>query len=226
MNERFGDALRRTGARRVEPTDFFETEALRCEYRLVAGLDEAGRGPLAGPVVAAAVIWPRHCKLPGLNDSKQVPEPLRERLYGEIARLAVGAGIGVASEREIEALNILEATRLAMCRAIQALVPKPDFLLLDALLLPSVPLPQRAIIKGDSLSVSIAAASILAKVSRDRLMRDYDRRHPEYHFKINKGYATPEHLRLLARHGPCEAHRRTFVPVKSRGANDPREQPE
>ena len=210
----------------MEPTDFFETEALRCEYRLVAGLDEAGRGPLAGPVIAAAVILPRHCRLSGLNDSKQVPEPVRERLFGEIVRQAVGVGIGAASEREIDALNILEATRLAMGRAIQALIPKPDFLLLDALLLPSVPLPQRAIIKGDTLSVSIAAASILAKVSRDRLMRDYDLRYPQYHFKVNKGYATPEHLRLLARHGPCEAHRRTFTPVKSLGADGDRERTE
>lgn len=210
----------------MEPTDFFETEALRCEYRLVAGLDEAGRGPLAGPVVAAAVIWPPHGRLRGLNDSKQVSEPERDRLFEEIVRRAVGVGIGAASEREIEALNILEATRLAMCRAIQALTPKPDFLLLDALLLPAVPLPQRAIVKGDTLSVSIAAASILAKVSRDRLMRDYDRRYPLYRFNINKGYATPEHLRLLAEHGPCDAHRRTFTPVKCLGSSDRRERTE
>lgn len=210
----------------MEPTDFFEMEARRCGYRLVAGLDEAGRGPLAGPVVAAAVILPRRCVLPGLNDSKQVAEPERERLYEEIARRALGVGVGVATEREIDDMNILEATRLAMGRAIQTLAPPPDFLLIDAVILPSVRLPQRAIIKGDGLSVSIAAASIMAKVSRDRLMRDYDLRYPQYHFKVNKGYATPEHLRLLARHGPCEAHRRTFTPVKSLGADGDRERTE
>jgi len=197
----------------VELTEFFETEARRCGYRFVAGLDEAGRGPLAGPVVAAAVILPRRCPLTGLQDSKQVAEPERDRLYGEIARRALGVGIGVATAREIDAMNILEATRLAMGRAIQALAPSPDFLLIDAVMLPSVRVPQRAIIKGDGLSVCIAAASIMAKVSRDRLMRDYHRRYPQYNFQAHKGYPTSEHLRLLATHGPCAIHRRTFHPV-------------
>ncbi|TAJ30504.1 MAG: ribonuclease HII [Nitrospirae bacterium] len=197
----------------VEPTDFFETEARRCGYRRVAGLDEAGRGPLAGPVVAAAVLLPRRCELPGLNDSKQVAEAERERLYDAITRRAVGIGIGLADAYEIDALNILEATRLAMRRAIQALTLPPDFLLIDAVLLSSVPLPQRAIIKGDGLSVSIAAASIMAKVTRDRLMLECHRRYPQYNFHIHKGYPTPEHLRLLAEHGPCEIHRRSFRPV-------------
>lgn len=197
----------------MEPTDFFETEARRCGYRWVAGLDEAGRGPLAGPVVAAVVLLPRRCVLRGLNDSKLVPEPERERLYREIVGQALGIAIGCATEREIDELNILEATRVAMCRALQALVPSPDFLLIDALTLPSVRLPQRPIIKGDGFSVSIAAASIVAKVSRDRLMRGYHRRYPRYRFHMHKGYATPEHLRLLARHGPCEAHRQSFRPV-------------
>jgi ribonuclease HII len=197
----------------VEPTDFFETEARRRGYDFVAGLDEAGRGPLAGPVVAAVVLLPRRCPLKGLNDSKQVAEPDRERLYVEIVRRARGIAIGCATEREIEILNILEATRLAMCRAIQALAQVPDFLLIDALTLPSIRVPQRPIIKGDGFSVSIAAASIMAKVSRDRLMRDYHRRYPQYNFRSHKGYSTPEHLRLLAKHGPCEAHRYTFRPV-------------
>jgi ribonuclease HII len=197
----------------VEPTESFEAEARLCGYRWVAGLDEAGRGPLAGPVVVAAVMLPRRFRLPGLNDSKQVSEPERERLADEVARRAAGISIGLASAREIDAMNILEATRLAMVRAIQALKPRPDFLLIDALTLPAVCLPQRAIIKGDALSLSIAAASIVAKVTRDRLMRDYHRRYPHYNFEVHKGYPTPEHLALLARYGPCEIHRRSFRPV-------------
>lgn len=197
----------------MEPTDFFEAEARRCGYQLIAGLDEAGRGPLAGPVVAAVVILPRRFTLPGLNDSKQVPEVSRERLYQSILKQAVASAVGLASEREIERINILQATRQAMCRAVQSLPVSPDFLLLDAVFLPSVRLPQRPIIKGDGFSVSIAAASILAKVTRDRLMRDYHQRYPQYNFHAHKGYSTPEHLRLLAKHGPCAAHRQTFRPV-------------
>jgi len=179
---------------------------------LIAGLDEAGRGPLAGPVVSAVVILPRRFGIAGLNDSKQVVPAERERLYRHIVKRAVVA-IGLATEREIDTVNILQATRLAMFRALQALPVTPDFLLLDAVSLPSVRLPQRPIIKGDAFSISIAAASIVAKVSRDRLMRDYHRRYPEYNFHSHKGYGTPEHLRLLAVHGPCEAHRQTFRPV-------------
>ena len=197
----------------MEPTDLFETEARRCGYRLVAGLDEAGRGPLAGPVVAAAVMLPRRCLLAGLNDSKQLTEAERERLYGEIPRRAVGIGVGQASEREIDAMNILEATRLAMGRAIQALPSMPEYLLLDAIELPAIHLPQRAIIKGDTLSVSIAAASVIAKVTRDRLMGEYHRQYPQYNFQAHKGYGTAEHLRMLAAHGPCAIHRRSFRPV-------------
>lgn len=197
----------------MEPTDCFEAEARRCGYRLVAGADEAGRGPLAGPVVAAAVILPRRCVLKGLNDSKQVAEDERERLYGEIAARALALAVGQASAPEIDRLNILEATRLAMGRAIQALPLQPDFLLTDALALPGLSVPQRPIIKGDGLSVSIAAASIIAKVTRDRLMLDYHRRFPRYNFRVHKGYPTPEHLRLLAELGPCDIHRRSFRPV-------------
>ncbi len=197
----------------MEPTDLFETEAKRCGHRLVAGLDEAGRGPLAGPVIAAAVVLPRRCLLAGLNDSKQLTEAERERLYDEILQRALGVGVGQASEREIDAMNILEATRLAMGRAIQALPSVPDYLLLDALELPAVHLPQRAIIKGDALSVSIAAASVVAKVTRDRLMGGYHRQYPQYNFQAHKGYGTAEHLRMLAVHGPCAIHRRSFRPV-------------
>ncbi|MCZ6780232.1 MAG: ribonuclease HII [Nitrospirae bacterium] len=199
----------------MEPTHFFETEARKCGYRLIAGVDEAGRGPLAGPVVAAAVILPSRCELPSLNDSKQVAEAVRERLYRDIRERAVGVGIGVASAREIDAMNIQEATRLAMSRAVHALAPPPDFVLIDALTLPLAAPPQRSIIKGDSLSVSIAAASIVAKVTRDHLMLKYHQRYPQYNFRVHKGYPTSEHLRLLAAHGPCEVHRRSFRPVSA-----------
>jgi ribonuclease HII len=197
----------------VKPSDFFEAEARTRGYELIAGLDEAGRGPLAGPVVSAVVILPRRFASAGLNDSKQVAPAERERLYRHIVKRAISVGVGLATEREIDTVNILQATRLAMLRALQALPVTPDFLLLDALFLPSVRLPQRPIIKGDAFSLSIAAASIVAKVSRDRLMRDYHRRYPQYNFQSHKGYGTPEHLRLLAEYGPCEAHRQTFRPV-------------
>jgi len=158
-------------------------------------------------------MLPRRCLLAGLNDSKQLTEAERERLYDEIRQRAVGVGVGQASEREIDAMNILEATRLAMGRAIQALPSVPDYLLLDAIALPAIHLPQRAIIKGDALSVSIAAASVIAKVTRDRLMGDYHRQYPQYNFQAHKGYGTAEHLRMLAAHGPCAIHRRSFRPV-------------
>lgn len=205
----------------LEPSGEFELEAYRCGYRWVAGIDEAGRGPLAGPVVAAAVILPRCCRLPGLNDSKQLPEAERARLYEVIWGRAVGVGVGVASAQEIDGSNILEATRLAMGRAVKALSPQPQCLLVDALTLPLIPLPQRPIVKGDKLSVSVAAASIVAKVTRDRLMADYHKMYPVYNFTAHKGYPTSEHLRLLGRHGPCILHRRTFRPVLESAARKP-----
>lgn len=199
----------------MESGDEFELEAQRRGYRWVAGMDEAGRGPLAGPVVAAAVILPRRCRFADLEDSKQLAERMRERLYAEIFRRAVGVGVGAASAAEIDRLNVLEATRLAMRRALHALAPRPDWLLVDAVRVPGVALPQRPVIMGDSLSQSIAAASVIAKVFRDRLMRRYDRTFPQYKFSVHKGYATPEHLALLARYGPCAIHRRTFRPVSA-----------
>lgn len=199
----------------MEPTESFEEEARHCGHSFVAGVDEAGRGPLAGPVVAAAVVLPRRFKLSGLDDSKRVNETDRQRFAKVILRRACGVGVGIASAQEIDAINILEATRLAMARALQALKPSPDYVLLDAVTLPSVRLPQRPVIKGDSLSVSIAAASILAKVTRDRLMMDFHRLYPSYRFNLHKGYATPEHLNLLDRFGPCEIHRKSFRPVAS-----------
>lgn len=196
------------------PTEEFEQEARRCGYRRIAGIDEAGRGPLAGPVVAAAVILPFRCRLAGVDDSKQLTEAERDRLYAVILEKAVGVGIGSADAHEIDSLNILEATRLAMRRALDNLAPAPDYLLTDAVTLPAVTVPGRPIIKGDALSLSIAAASIIAKVTRDRLMAAYHEAFPQYNFLSHKGYGTVEHLQRLARYGPCAIHRRTFAPVR------------
>ena len=197
------------------PTLVFEQDARMCGYRIVAGLDEAGRGPLAGPVVGAAVILPRRFELSGLDDSKQVSPENREILYEAIIKGARAWAIGVATEQEIDTVNILEATRLAWKRALDQLSLLPDFLLIDATSLPHVAIPQRAVVKGDRLSLSIAAASILAKVYRDRLMQDYHRRFPLYQFDLHKGYPTPEHIRLVREFGPSPAHRRSFQPIKT-----------
>ena len=197
------------------PTHFFEESTRICGFRLIAGLDEAGRGPLAGPVVAAAVILPRRGSFKGLRDSKLLTESQREQLFDEIASRALGWSVGMATEKEIDRLNILEATRVAFTRAIQDLSPQPDYLLLDAVQLARIPIPQRAIIKGDRLSVSIAAASVMAKVSRDRLMLKYHDQYPQYQFHIHKGYPTPGHLKALAQFGPCACHRQSYRPVKS-----------
>jgi ribonuclease HII len=195
------------------PTQEFERAARLCGYRCIAGVDEAGRGPLAGPVVAAAVVLPTRCRLSGVDDSKQLSEGERDRWYAAILEQAVGVGIGSADVGEIDRLNILEATRLAMRRAIDQLVPRPDHLLIDAVTLPGIRISVRPIIKGDLLSLSIAAASIIAKVTRDRLMAEYHDMFPEYDFLSHKGYATTGHLQRLMRHGPCSIHRRTFMPV-------------
>ncbi len=196
------------------PTQDFERAARRCGYRRIAGIDEAGRGPLAGPVIAAAVILPTQCRSLGINDSKQLSEKDREDVYAAILEQAVAIGIGSADVAEIDQLNILTATRLAMRRAVDQLVPPADYLLIDAVVLSGLRVPTRPIIKGDSLSVSIAAASIVAKVTRDRLMASYHETFPEYGFLSHKGYGTAEHLARLARYGPCSIHRRTFSPVQ------------
>jgi ribonuclease HII len=208
------------------PTDEFELEARRRGYRCIAGLDEAGRGPLAGPVVAAAVILPTRCRLVGVDDSKLVSESERVRLYKVIVRRARAVGVGVATEQEIDCINIVEATRLAMRRALASLTPSADCLLIDAITLSHPPIPSRSIIKGDMLSISIAAASIVAKVTRDRMMVVYHRIYPDYNFLSHKGYGTEEHLQRLTQHGPCAIHRRTFEPVAqllngSRGNSPP-----
>ena len=196
------------------PTHFFEEAARMCGYRRIAGIDEAGRGPLAGPVVAAVVMLPRRYHLPGLKDSKLLKEAERESLFGQIIRQAIGWAAGMATEQEIDTWNILEATKMACTRAIATLSCSPDYLLLDALHLRQTTIPQRAIIKGDRLSVSIAAASIIAKVTRDRVMLEYHQRYPQFGFAAHKGYPTPEHIRLLAHFGPCDGHRLSFRPVR------------
>jgi ribonuclease HII len=197
----------------VGPTDEFELEARRRGYRRIAGLDEAGRGPLAGPVVASAVVLPSKCRLVGCDDSKLLTEAEREQLYVAITQRAIGIGIGSASHEEVDRLNILEATRLAMHRALTGLQPRPDCLLVDAISLPDCVIPIRSIIMGDALCRSVAAASIVATVTRDRLMAEYHRRYPHYNFLSHKGYGTEEHLHQLAAHGPCLIHRRTYAPV-------------
>ncbi|HOS42222.1 MAG TPA: ribonuclease HII [Armatimonadota bacterium] len=183
----------------------------------IAGVDEAGRGPLAGPVVAAAVILPVGWCPDGLNDSKQVPAETRERLYDRIIAGAVAWAVVAVPAEIIDEINILEATRRGMRAALRALTPAPDLALVDGLPLPEPPVPQQNVIKGDSHSASIAAASILAKVTRDRLLCALDAEHPGYGFARHKGYPTPEHLAALRRLGPCPAHRRSFGPVRACG---------
>ncbi len=197
------------------PSDFFETSARACGFRQIAGLDEAGRGPLAGPVVAAVVLLPKRYSAEILDDSKLLSADQRQTLFTTITTHAHAWAIGTASEQEIDDLNILGATKLAGHRAIHNLPSLPDYVLLDALHLPSIVIPQRPIIKGDQLSISIAAASILAKVWRDRIMEGYHEQFPDYHFHIHKGYPTPEHLKRLQQFGPCPGHRRSFRPVQN-----------
>ncbi|MFO0752835.1 MAG: ribonuclease HII [Thermodesulfovibrionales bacterium] len=184
-------------------------------FAVIAGVDEAGRGPLAGPVVAAAVILPRNCPLKGIRDSKTVPEKEREHLHEEISRVALALGVGVVGSEEIDRINILEATRRAMLTALEALGSAMDIVLIDALPLPPLPVPQRPIIKGDALSASIAAASLIAKVRRDRLMREYHALYPQYGFDKHKGYATRAHCAALQEYGPSPLHRKSFQRVLS-----------
>lgn len=195
------------------PTEEFEQEARRCGYRRIAGVDEAGRGPLAGPVVAAAVILPVRCRLIGVDDSKQLSVSERDRLYAAIMDRAVSVGVGSSTAEEIDRINILEATKLAMRRALAGLTPAPDYVLIDAVSLTGMAMPVRPIIKGDALSLSIAAASIVAKVTRDRVMVQFHEAYPQYNFLSHKGYGTEEHLARLAEYGPSPVHRRTFAPV-------------
>jgi len=179
----------------------------------VAGIDEAGRGPLAGPVVAGAVILPPDVYLPGLNDSKKLSEAKREALFEQIQAAAVSIGIGIVSAKEIDELNIYQAAKKAMMKAVEQLFPQPDYLLIDAMELP-LAIPQQSLIKGDANSVSIAAASIVAKVTRDSIMKQLGEQYPQYGFEKHMGYGTEYHLQAIRTYGVTEHHRRSFAPVK------------
>ena len=194
---------------RTEKMKAFEKEYASCSY--VCGIDEVGRGPLAGPVVAGAVILPKDCDILYLNDSKQLSEKKREELYDVIMEKAVSTGLGFVSPERIDEINILQATYEAMREAIAKLSPTPDLLLNDAVTIPKVAIRQVPIIKGDAKSISIAAASIIAKVTRDRLMVQYDSVFPEYGFASNKGYGAAAHIEALRKYGPTPIHRRSFI---------------
>ncbi len=184
-----------------------------CQY--VAGVDEAGRGPLAGPVVAASVILPREFRLLGLNDSKQLNETSRNEFFSIIKEQAVSYGISIIGSQKIDQVNIYEATKLAMYDAINQLNPKPDHILLDAVRLDNLPCSSDPIIKGDQESITIAAASILAKVTRDNLMKELHNKYPVYEFKSNMGYGTKRHMEMLTEHGISPYHRKSYAPVRN-----------
>ena len=188
-----------------------EYEKKYAEYSFICGIDEVGRGPLAGPVVAGAVILPKNCDILYLNDSKQLSEKKREELYDQIMEQAIAVGIGYNSPERIDEINILQATYEAMREAVRKLDPQPDLLLNDAVTIPEVEIKQIPIIKGDAKSISIAAASIVAKVTRDRLMVQYDEVFPEYGFASNKGYGSSQHIEAIRKYGPTSIHRRSFI---------------
>lgn len=199
--------------RRFEKMMVYEKEAQKQGFQYVAGIDEVGRGPLAGPVVAAAVILPEKIFISGINDSKKLSSKKRQQLYQEIKNEALAIGIGVVGADVIDEINIYQATKKAMNIAINQLSIFPDFLLIDAMKI-DTPITQRSLIKGDSLSVSIASASIIAKVYRDRLMMEYSKKYPEYQFEKNAGYGTREHIQAIRKFGPTPIHRKTFAPIK------------
>ena len=199
---------------RLEGMLAYEKECYALGMELIAGVDEVGRGPLAGPVVAAAVILPKACKIPGLNDSKKIPKSKHKEIYEAVLQNAIAIGIGIKDNHVIDQVNIYEATKLAMMEAIGQLGPQPQHLLIDAMKL-DLPIPQTSIIKGDANSLSIAAASIVAKVTRDLLMEEFDRKYPGYDFAQNAGYGTAKHLAGLDQLGVTPIHRRSFEPVKS-----------
>ncbi len=194
---------------RLEAMREYEDTYDACAY--ICGIDEAGRGPLAGPVVAAAAVLPKDCQIFYLNDSKKLSEKKRDLLFDEIKEKVVAYGIGIVSPQVIDEINILQATYEAMRQAISQLNVIPEILLNDAVTIPGVDIMQVPIVKGDAKSVSIAAASILAKVTRDRMMMEYDQIYPEYGFAKHKGYGTAAHIAALKEYGPCPIHRRTFI---------------
>jgi ribonuclease HII len=192
----------------------FENKARNMGHKLVAGIDEAGRGPLAGPVVSAAVILPDGIDLPGIDDSKKLTPAQRHRLYDRLYGGAWSIGIGLVDTAEIDRVNILQATLRSMAMAVANLRPRPDYLLIDGIFTLAADFPQQAIKKGDALSISIAAASIVAKVTRDRIMNQVDDLFPEFGFSRHKGYPTKTHREAIARYGICPIHRRTFKGVR------------
>lgn len=188
-----------------------ERQCFEGGLEIVCGVDEAGRGPLAGPVCAAAVILPKEFHIPGLNDSKKLTDKKRRELYYVIVEHAISYGIAFSDEKEIDEINILQATFLAMERAVSQLTVRPDIVLVDGNREPRLGVPVETVVKGDSLSASIAAASILAKVTRDRLMEELDEKYPSYGFAVHKGYGTKRHYEALTAEGPCPIHRMTFL---------------
>ena len=215
MNKKEQERMEKQAARlakereRLEAMSVYEKQYASC--LAICGIDEVGRGPLAGPVVAGAVILPRDTEMLYLNDSKKLSEKKREALYDEIMEKAVAVGIGMASPARIDEINILQATYEAMRMAIDKLQVRPDLLLNDAVTIPGVEISQVPIVKGDAKSISIAAASIVAKVTRDRMMKEYEEIFPGYDFASNKGYGTKAHIQALKTLGPCVIHRRSFI---------------
>lgn len=200
---------------RIEAMYRYEKEARNEGHSNIAGVDEAGRGPLAGPVSVAAVILPDGLIIPKINDSKKLSEKVRNELYDEIMAKAISVRQVFVDERTIDRVNILQATMNGMYEAIFALDPQPDKVLLDAVRLENLPMASLSLIKGDAKSATIAAASVIAKVARDRLMDEYDRKYPEYGFCEHKGYGTASHIEAIKKYGPCPIHRRSFEPIKS-----------
>ena len=195
---------------RLETMLQYEKELYSKGYEYICGIDEAGRGPLCGPVVAAAVILKKGDKIEGVNDSKKLSEKKREELFEIIKQRAVAYSVGIVDEKIIDEINILEATRLAMKKAVEGLKQKPDYALVDAEKKVPIEVPYMPIVKGDALSESIAAASIIAKVTRDRMIVELHEKYPEYNFAKNKGYGTKEHTEAIKKYGLCDAHRRSF----------------
>lgn len=208
----------------------YERELYKNNITLIAGVDEAGRGPLCGPVVAGAVILPKNYHLEGLNDSKQLSEKKREEFYEILKKEAIAVGVGIVSAKEIDEINILEASRKAMYLAIEDLGITPEYILSDAMSLNDIDIPTRPIIHGDALSLSIAAASVIAKVTRDHIMIEMDKLHPKYNLKKHKGYPTKEHLEKIAEYGIFDEYRLSYKPVQkvleSRGKQDENENKE
>ncbi len=200
---------------RVAKLYTYENECMERGYKLIAGVDEVGRGPLAGPVVVAAVILPPNCFIEKINDSKKLSENTREKLYDEIMNKAVAVSCAFVDEKTIDRVNIYQATMNGMYEAIYGLKPQPDMVLIDAMPLNKLDIACQSIVKGDAKSASIAAASIVAKVRRDRLMNDFAKVYPQYGFDSNKGYGTAEHVEALKKYGACKIHRCSFDPVKS-----------